>query len=297
VEKAWSTHGAYAQTDYIRRVAQRARETHLAGMVGRARLHGDHSFDDSHEVNLYAFSRFMSDPDLSVDQVLTEWAGKRYPQRAVPWIVSAMTRTEFINHHGRWHLQEWLTKSIGSEWGDYRYYYARVLERSRFKWTHDPADKELEEKLYHPDQATFDKLVAEKDQVIAQTRASIADLHQASRYLTAEQMKPLEEDFRFLLDAALLQREWIRAYFAMRMYMDEPNVQYKSVMDDGIARLEAQEKNAGVTYGLNPETGRRYNIDAFVLEMRWRVQNRWRAQQEDDWLLDEVRRIGDVANR
>src|SRR5262245_43350033 len=35
VEKAWSSRGAYAQVDYIRRVAQRARETHLAGLVGR----------------------------------------------------------------------------------------------------------------------------------------------------------------------------------------------------------------------------------------------------------------------
>ena len=297
VEKAWSNRGAYAQTDYIRRVALRARQTHLAGMVGRARLSWDHPFEDSHEVNLYAFSRFMADPDLSVDQVLNDWASKRYSQRAVPWIASAMKRTEFINHHGRWHLENWLTKSIGTEWGDYPYYYARVMERSRYKWSHDPADKELEEKLYHPDQATFDRLLAEKDEVIAQTRASVNDLRQAARYLTAEQIGPLQEDFRFLLDAALLQREWIRAYFAMRMYMDQPSQKFKDVMNDALEKLEAQERNAGVMYGLNPETGRRYNIDQFVLEMRWRVQNRWRAQLEDERILDEVKKIGDVASR
>jgi len=266
-------------------------------MVGRARLSWDHPFEDSHEVNLYAFSRFMADPDLSVDQVLNDWASKRYSQRAVPWIASAMKRTEFINHHGRWHLENWLTKSIGTEWGDYPYYYARVMERSRYKWSHDPADKELEEKLYHPDQATFDRLLAEKDEVIAQTRASVNDLRQAARYLTAEQIGPLQEDFRFLLDAALLQREWIRAYFAMRMYMDQPSQKFKDVMNDALEKLEAQERNAGVMYGLNPETGRRYNIDQFVLEMRWRVQNRWRAQLEDERILDEVKKIGDVASR
>jgi len=31
VEKAWSEHGAYAQTDYIRRVVQRARDKNLTG--------------------------------------------------------------------------------------------------------------------------------------------------------------------------------------------------------------------------------------------------------------------------
>ena len=55
--------------------------------------------------------------------------------RAVPHIVSALKRSEFINHHGRWHLEYWFTKEIGREWGDYAYIYSRVLQRSRFKWT------------------------------------------------------------------------------------------------------------------------------------------------------------------
>ena len=38
VEKAWDGPGAYAQTDFIRRATLRARDTHLTGMVGRARL-------------------------------------------------------------------------------------------------------------------------------------------------------------------------------------------------------------------------------------------------------------------
>src|SRR5204862_2863371 len=139
-----------------------------------------------------------------------DWASQRYPARAVPYLVAALARTEAINHNGRWHLQYWITKEIGREWADYAYIYSRVLQRSRFKWTKDPADRALEEKLYHPDLATFRRAVAEKDQVVAAVRAGQADLRQAARYLTAEQLAPLREDFRFLLDAALLQREWVR---------------------------------------------------------------------------------------
>jgi hypothetical protein len=294
-EKAWSNNGAYAQTDYIRRVALRAREKGLTGLVCRARLIGDKPFQDSHEVNLYAFHRFLANPDLTVDQVLRDWAAKRFPAKAAPLVASAMKRSEFINHHGRWHLENWLTKGIGSEWGDYPYYYGHVLERARSKWTNDPADRALEEKLYHPDEETYRKLVAEKDEVVAQVRASQADLRQAARHATAEQLAPLVEDFRFLQDAALLQREWIRAYFSMRRYMDRPQDEYRQTMEDALRKLEQYEKTPGVSYGLNVSSGRRYNIDAFVLEMRWRVANRARALAEDARILEDVRRRIDVT--
>ncbi|HTQ30833.1 MAG TPA: hypothetical protein VMI53_06450, partial [Opitutaceae bacterium] len=220
---------------------------------------------------------------------------KRYPAGAVPYIASALKRSEFINHHGRWPLGEWMTKSIGEEWGNYPYYYGHVLERARSKWTHDPADRALEEKFYHPDMEFFHRIVAEKDEVVAQVRAAQNDLRQAARYATAEQLAPLQEDFRFLLDAALLQREWIRAYFAQRMDIDKPSEESRMIMEDALARLEQYEHTPGVTYGLNPETGRRYNIDAFELEMRWRVANRARAQAEDARILEEVHQRTDAA--
>jgi hypothetical protein len=297
VEKAWSTRGAYAQVDYIQRVAQRARETGLAGMVGRARLHWDHPFEDSHEVNLYSFSRYIQNPDLPVDTVLQDWARRRYPAATVPYIASAMKRSEFINHHGRWHLEYWFTKNIGTEWGDYPYYYSRVVVRSRYKWSHNPADRELEQKFYHPDSAFFQRLVAEKDEVLAQVRAAQDDLRKAARYLTPEQLAPLQEDFRFLQDAALLQREWIRAYFGLRLFMDKPSAESRLIVEDALDKLEHYERTPGVTYGLNPVTGRRYNIDAFSLEMRWRLANRNRALAEDERILEQSRADSDIFLR
>jgi hypothetical protein len=296
VEKAWDNQGAYAQTDFIRRVAQRARETHLTGLVGRARLGWDHPFADSHEVNLYAFSRFLKDPTLTTQQVLREWVARRYPARAVPYLVSALARTEAINHNGRWHLEYWVTKEIGREWADYAYIYSRVLQRSRYKWTKNPDDRALEEKLYHPDEATVRRVLAEKDKVIADVRASQNDLRQAARWLTPEQLAPLREDFRFLQDAAVLQREWIRAYFAQRVFIDAPSPERKQAVEEALGRLEQYERTPGVTYGLNVETGRRYNIDGFAREMRRRIADPAAARAEDARILEITRRAADVAN-
>ena len=139
----------------------------------------------------------------------------------MPYAASAMLRTQFINHNGRYHLKNWFTKSIGTEWGEYPYYFGHPLERSRFKWSRNPADKELEEKLYRPDRAILDRAVAEKDEVIQQVLASMQDIEAAARYAAAEKMAALPEDFRFLLDAARLQREWVRAYFAQRLFIEQ----------------------------------------------------------------------------
>jgi hypothetical protein len=297
VEKAWDSRGAYAQTDYVRRVVQRGRQTRAAGLVGRARLFAAQPFLDSHEVNLYAFSRFMADPGLTVDRVLSDWAGRRYPPRAVPHIVSALKRTEMINHRGRWHLEYWFTKGLGREWGDYAYIYSRVLLRSRFKWTGAAADRDLEDKLYHPDVATFRRAVAEKDAVVAEVQAGQADLREAARYLAAAQLAPLEENFRFLLDAALLQREWVVAYFAQRLYIDRGVESDRQTMEESLAALEQRERAPGISYGLDPETGRRYNIAGFVREMRRRAADRAAAAAEDRRILELTRLAADVANR
>ena len=226
---------------------------------------------------------------------MQDWARKRlYPAEAAPYIVSAMKRTEFIQFHGRWFLGFWLTKSLGAEWGDYPYYFGHILLRSRYKWSHAPADQKLEEGLYTPDQALFDRLVAEKDQVIEQVRAGMADIQNAARSMTPEQVAPYQEGFRYLLDAAQVQKEWTRAFVAMRMWMKSPNAESEKVVRDALAKLEALDQAPGVTYGRNRQTGHRYNIDRFVLEMRWRMANRSRALAEDARLLDDTRRLMDV---
>jgi hypothetical protein len=233
-----------------------------------------------------------------VDQVLRDWAIRRYPEEAAPYIASAMKRTQFINHNGRYHLENWFTKSIGAEWGEYPYYFGHPLERSRFKWSQNPADRELEAKLYHPDRAILDRAVAEKDEVIRQVFASIDDLESAGRYTSAAKMAPLHEDFRFLLDAARLQREWVRAYFAHRIYVDNPQKEeFRVICEDALHKMQALEKTPGITYGMDSETGRRYNIDKFVLEMQWRMAFPKRAKQDDAQILERARKAGDVERK
>ena len=64
--------------------------------------------------------------------------------------------------------------------------------------------------------------------------------------------------------------------------------------EDALLRLVEIEATPGITWGLNLKTGRRYNIDRFDLEMRWRMANRSRAMDEDERILERVRKRANV---
>ena len=137
--------------------------------------------------------------------------------------------------------------------------------------------------------------MGEKDQVLEQIRAGTADIQMAARYLTPEQIRPFQEGFRYLQDAAELQKQWTRAFFAQRMWMNKPTADTEMVVRDALAKLEALDQSPTASWGRNPQTAHRYNIDRFVLEMRWRLANRSRALAEDARLLDDTKRLMDVA--
>lgn len=290
VEKALGFDGPYAQVAFIKRMAERARDLKLAGMMGRARLIWDRPFEDVHEVNLYAFSRFMADPTLEPDAVLRDWAALRYPSEAVPYIVSALRRTEFIHHHARYHLGWWFTKYIGEDWDSYAYYFSRPIVRSNAKWIPTPENFEMEKLLHNPTPDLFRRVVAEKDDVLRQIRESTADIERAAAYLTPEQAHAWREGFRFLDDAATLQREWVRAYFAHRIYIHKNDADYGAIARDALLRLEELDRDPSRPWGRSPDSRHRYFIDRFVLELRWRMSNRAGALREDAWIKEDAKR-------
>ena len=169
------------------------------------------------------------------------------------------------------------------------------MSRSLYKWTEDPADKKMETLLYYPDMETYNKLVEEKDEVLQQVKASLADLDKAAPYLSEEQHSQLRDEFLFLLDAAKLARAWTRAYFAQRMYVQDPQQTYKKMTEEALAELKTLDRIPGITYGLNTETGHRYNIDVFISKMRRRMRDPAKAREEDDEILKKIRDKMDVT--
>lgn len=301
----------YAHVDTMQRDLRRARDKGMIGAVGRVPMSWDDPFRDPHEINTYAYSCLMRNPDMPADEIYITWASKRYPAPMIPHIISALKRTEYIHAHGRYHLGGWFTKGVVNQWDDYKYYFGHNVLRNRYKWTQDPAVKELEDRLLNPDMKTYKELIAEKDEVLRQIQASKADLQKAiecapaktkrrphnSTYVPPDNMKPLLEGFDYLEDCCNIMKAWTQAYFAQRLFIQDPKEQYRKMAEEGLKSLEALDKAPGVEYGRDPKTGHRYLIKEFVAKMRLRMADREAAIKEDDEILQWARAKLNVAEK
>ena len=88
---------------------------------------------------------------------------------------------------------------------------------------------------------------------------------------------------------------WTGAYFAQRMYIQDPRETYKKMTEEALSELQTLDKSPGIAYGPDPETGHRYHIDAFVSKMRERMRNPTKAKEEDDKNLKKIRDKMDVT--
>jgi hypothetical protein len=292
VEKSFGYPGAYVQVNYIQRYVLRADEKRMTGMVGRARLFWDQPFNDSHEINLYAFHRFMNNPKISIDSVWMDWAKRHYPTNARPYIISALKRTEYINHHGRYHLGFWLTKYIGEDWHSYEYYFGHIKLRSRYKWTNDDADMQLEHRLYYPDTDIYAKLIQEKKEVIEQARLSIADIELASRYLLPREAEPIKDSFLFIARAAQMELQFTIAFFSHRRWLQDPQSRYVTEVEDALRKLEIMPLADPALYDRDKITNEflpmSYYVKSFVEKIRNRMQDREAAIAEDNRILLKI---------
>lgn len=68
-------------------------EQNFSGKMGNLQIENTHVIGTPNEINLYAFSKILANPDIDIDKIWEEWAGKKYGSDAVPYIISAYKRT------------------------------------------------------------------------------------------------------------------------------------------------------------------------------------------------------------
>ena len=106
---------------------------------------------------------------------------------------------------------------------------------------------------------------------MAQVRAALADLEEAGRTCDAGSW-PVAGGFRVFAGRGVAAAGVGAGLFC---HADVHGPAFGGIADGyggRAGRLEQLERTPGVTYGLNPATGRRYNIDGFA----WRCAGGWR---------------------
>ena len=98
-----------AQVPVIHRYVRDAREQDADRYTIRIDRVGNSIFESAHEVNIYAYMRFIRDPKAMPDEVLEEWAERRWPKckdemkRLATMGFEAVKRTQFIDESVAFH--------------------------------------------------------------------------------------------------------------------------------------------------------------------------------------------------
>lgn len=98
-----------AQVPVIRRYVDDANAKGTDRFTIRIDRVGNSLFDSAQEVNLYAYMRFVRDPSATPEQVLDEWAGRRWPKcreemkRLSRMGFEVTTGTQFVKSHVSFH--------------------------------------------------------------------------------------------------------------------------------------------------------------------------------------------------
>ena len=98
-----------AQVEAIARYVGYGRAANVDRYAFRIDRVGNSIFDSAQEVNLYAYMRFIRDPDVTVEEVMDEWARRRWPKCAAEMKELArmsfqlVEAAQFIDHNVCFH--------------------------------------------------------------------------------------------------------------------------------------------------------------------------------------------------
>lgn len=213
-----------AQVDRIREYVASAREENVDRYTIRIDRVGNSIFDSAHEVNLYAYMRFIADPSATADAVVAEYARKRFGAAAPEMIPLVKDELEMIRniHYVASNLvfhsfplkADFTTVKAGGIFSLYR-------ENSSLE-----ATKDIWSILSHMRTPSHRQILAEKAKGVAMAEAGLKKIESLADRLPADEFKRQRRAFAASVTAAKALQAYTRccvAYFEdMEARRDEP---------------------------------------------------------------------------
>ncbi|HAM38778.1 MAG TPA: hypothetical protein DCP53_05220 [Elusimicrobia bacterium] len=262
----------------------------VAGLVARLDYHLQYShahfynpgpavltFDLPNEFNIVAFSNLAWDPNTDMKTLWSEWASKKYGEKASPFVVSALSRTQEICRQ---------TLYI---FGFYRPHFLNMFSHlehlmraeedaphfSPMPWDpSNPKYRELYKKVTQPTEISLGEVLAEKDNAISLCKKSIEDIEKAKKYLSAKDYSKLKYGLDKERDVAEIWKWFLNVFFRHMMMVhnkkDYAKNAVKQNLNDAVQKFVlycfALEKKYGKEYPVYP-TARGISAYDFLEEM------------------------------
>lgn len=240
-EYAGNSHLPWCYPDYMKDRLRDGLKKGIVGAVGRVHnldrvpreYHGA-SFSTPSEFNIYALSRLLDNPETEVEEIWQQWTSERFGDRAAPYVISALKRTNDI-------VQKTFFLSGFVFLSDRHPTFMKAETREhigfgvRFHSQWNPALKLLGEPLLHPTEETVIRVTHEKDEAFSLCQKSLSDLEKARAFLKEPDYVALKRSFE---RALMITRVWralgritVRYRWMRRANLPEPR---RDLAQDGM---------------------------------------------------------------
>ncbi len=164
--------------------------------------------DILNSINAYAWREFAWNPNLKVEDVWLAWAVPIYGEKAAPFIIRALRRSEQVVNR--------LFSALGLG-NDTNSGFAGTIDRREalLKYTNRYFQKEGREAL-EPTLENVQRVIDEKEDCLRQIDAMEKDLDEAGPFLKPEQLAELRTRF-----------DWLREFAQVERYLDESLWRYR----------------------------------------------------------------------
>ena len=200
--------------EYYQEQIQIARDRGLAGAIARC----DDGFASNRglpdEMNIYAYSKFLHDPDADCDVIWSDWCTKRYGENAAALVEKILRRSFDMVTKAKYTLGFW----TGHSAPDIDYTDGHLIRNSTAVWSDEPIHQELDKFLKDSGPETIKAVVNEKRESEKLARKCLAELDEGKDLLDPADYQMLRGYYLRTINGAIVGRLWARAYFAFRWY-------------------------------------------------------------------------------
>jgi len=214
-----------SQVAYLRNILLFGRQKGIMGAVGRIDTSRNTALGTPSEMNLYAFLRLLEDSFTSEEQIYAEWIKERYRlptgSMASCRLRQILQRTFPMAMKTYYTLGFWTWKNQSEVPPTVRNIEGGIIGKSTAIW--DPDKKDLELQLLHPDRATVQKILIEKQAAVRLADTNLRELQQLRKSLAPKDYQDLHRRLTLACDLTRLYEAIASAYWRVKLAQTNPS--------------------------------------------------------------------------
>lgn len=227
-------------------------DTGIIGACGHIDLYRNSIENSANEINLYAFSNLLENPEAPMEELWKRWIGRRYGTKAIPEIVPALKRTEEILPKIFYTLGFHFLSQMSNLPPYYQVSNTGLIEFDILvtsQW--DKLFKIRGEELLIPTTTIVDSVLAEKYEAMSLCRQSLENVERSisAGWLSGEKAEELNHLFLKELTCAKIWYAFSDAIFALRIFRTTPDPLNHDKVKKALQRLCDIQKETRNVYG------------------------------------------------